>query len=124
MTTEPERDATGFSTLALALLTLVVGMGMGRLFVNGSYLGPVLASAVAVHLVCFVCRRRGLGLVAAALLSLCAFWVVVGWFLLPRTTAFGLPLFSTWHAVSVALSRAYRDFGETVAPAPVTKGFV
>src|SRR4029077_19012592 len=42
----------------------------------------------------------------------------------PGTTAFGLPLFGTWHAVADALAKAHRDFGETVAPAPVTHGFV
>lgn len=120
----PEARPTGASTLALTALTASAAAGMGRLFAGHAYLVPFVAAAVAAHAVMWAGRRIGLALSATALAAMAATALAVGWFVVPETTTFGIPGGASFDAARVALSEAWRQFAEVVAPAPVTDGFL
>ncbi|HET7489078.1 MAG TPA: transglutaminase domain-containing protein [Acidimicrobiales bacterium] len=117
-------DATLPATVALAGLTMAVALGMGRLFEGGSYLLPLLAGAAAAHAVMFLGRRLGAPLWLSALAALAAVAVAGFWILLPETTAWGIPAGGTLTAARQALSDAWAEFGDVVAPAPASDGFL
>lgn len=112
------------SALALTALTLTAALGMVRLFADGSFLLPVCAAALAAHGASWWARRVGLGLGAGLLASAAATALVVAWFVLPETTAYGIPWTGTWRGINDELSRSWSEFSKVVAPAPVTKGFL
>jgi transglutaminase-like putative cysteine protease len=97
---------------------------MGRLFVDGSFLLPFTAAAVAGHASAWWARRRDLPVPLALGASLVAVLLSMAWFVLPHTTAYGVPWLGTWHGAGKALSAAWDQFSQVVAPAPVTKGFL
>ena len=110
--------------LALTALTIGAVVSFGRLFEDGRFFGPVFAAAVCSHVVAWLGRRLGLGLPAAALLSLVAGAIVLVWVIEPSTTTYGIPRGASWHAVGRDLRDAWRRFGDVVAPTPATVGFV
>lgn len=125
--TPPERlidDPFLASAVALTALSVVAALGMGRLFVDGSFVLPVVIAALAAHFVSWLGRRMGLGLLAGLALSIVAVSVVIVWVELGGTTAYGIPWAGSWHAAGKALSDAWSAFSQVVAPAPTTKGFV
>jgi transglutaminase-like putative cysteine protease len=119
-----EDAAFGGSVVALTALTLVATVGMGRLFADGTFLGPLCAAAVVTHVVSWYARRLGLGLAAGLFLAAGAVGITVAWVVLRHTTAYGIPWMGTWHAASDELSKSWSEFSKVVAPAPVTKGFL
>ncbi|HZQ29052.1 MAG TPA: transglutaminaseTgpA domain-containing protein [Acidimicrobiales bacterium] len=112
------------SALALTALTVVTAAGMGRLFVDGSFFLPLAAAAVAGHASAWWARRRDLPIPLALGASLVTVLLAMAWFVLPHTTAYGIPWLGTAHAAGKALSQAWDQFSQVVAPAPVTKGFL
>jgi transglutaminase-like putative cysteine protease len=116
-------DPTIAATGALTLLSLVVAVGFGRLFADGSYIVPVAATAIGCHTVAWAARRWALGPVAAfgALLVPVA---VIAWLILPETTFFGVPTLATVREAGHELSTAYQAFRHVVAPTAVTDGFL
>ena len=117
-------DDSVVATVALTTLTVVAAVSMGRLFNDGSFLGPVILTALGVHGVAWLCRR--LGVAGALAYAACAGVValVVAWAVLPQTTTYGVPWSRTLHAALDELSRAMAQFKSVVAPAPVSPGFV
>ncbi|PLS76143.1 MAG: hypothetical protein CYG61_03675, partial [Actinobacteria bacterium] len=99
-------------------------MGMGRLFAGHAYLVPFVAAALVTHAVMWAGRRLGAPLLATALAASGALALTVGWVVLPDTTTFGIPGAATLDAARAALSDAWRQFAEVVAPAPVSDGFL
>lgn len=108
----------------LLAVTLAAVLGMSRLFDGGGWLGPMTASAIAAHLSAAAIRRRGLPLVAGALLMTLGAAVVSTWTSYWSTTFAGIPTGDTWSAMSVDLSDAWTEFQAAVAPAPAAPGFV
>jgi transglutaminase-like putative cysteine protease len=119
-----DRELSVAPELALTALTIGAVVGFGRLFDNGRYFGPVFLAAIGSHLVAWLGRRVGLGLPAAALLSLVAGAVVLVWVIEPSTTTYGIPRGASWHAMGNDLRDAWQRFGDVVAPTPSTEGFV
>ena len=117
-------DPTAASTLALTGVTVVVAIGMGRLFSSTLYFWPVVCAAMAGHAVSWLGRRRGWRVTAVAPAAAAAWWLLVGWLVLPTTTVYALPLGRTLHVALTALGDSYRDFSHVVAPAPPAHGFV
>jgi transglutaminase-like putative cysteine protease len=119
------RRHDAFGNVALALLSLAAAVDLARLFRTvWTFLGPVALCVIAVHAVCWSCRRRGLGLGLAAAVST---WVVVlllTWTVFPSTSYYGLPVRATFRAAGHALSMAMQDFRTAAPPAPVTHGFI
>lgn len=117
-------DPTIFATLALTVLTVVVAVGLGRLFADGSYIGAVVAAAVGTHAVAWAARRRALSYAAAAVGGVIVGALVISWFVLPETTVVGIPTPHTFTRAGHELSQSYQAFRHVVAPAPVSHGFV
>jgi transglutaminase-like putative cysteine protease len=110
--------------LAVVGLTVAAVLGLGRLFVDASFLPEVLAVVLAAHAVAWGSRRLGLGPVAAVAVSALGLLLAIGWVIEPATTTFGLPLERTWAAIGADLRAAWEAFGEVRAPTPVTRGFL
>lgn len=110
--------------VALAAVTATAVVGLGRLFVDGSFLLPVLTLALAAHLLAAWCRRWALGMGVTLVVAAAGLVASVSWLLLPATTAYGAPTTATLAEAGRQLSAALATFTEVVAPAPVEPGFV
>ncbi len=112
------------SAAALTGVTVAAGVGMGRLFEDGSYLGPLVLAALVTHGLAWWARRRGASLPATAAGTVAVLAVVTTWVVLPHATWSGIPTLATLQTALGEL-RAARDlFAVVVAPAPVTPGFL
>jgi transglutaminase-like putative cysteine protease len=116
-------DDTIGATLSLTLLTLVSVVCLGRLFADGSFLAPVIVTAVACHGLAWVLRVRGVPTPIAHAAALIATLLLASWTVLPHTTVFGFPGPGTLHAAQHELQRAGEEFRRVVAPAPTIPGF-
>ncbi|MGQ0520604.1 MAG: transglutaminase family protein [Actinomycetota bacterium] len=112
------------ATLALAGLTTAVALGMGRLFEGGDHLVPLVGAAVVGHALMWAGRRRGVPLGVAAAAALAGVALTAGWLLFPETTTAGVPGPGTLAAARSALAGAWTQFGDVVAPAPASDGFL
>jgi hypothetical protein len=92
-------DPTIAATIALTIVTLVVVAGMTRLFVDGSFFLPVAAVAVATHAVWWVGRRWDLPPVVVGLAVVVVTWLLIGWMVVPGSTAYGIPWAGALHDV-------------------------
>jgi transglutaminase-like putative cysteine protease len=110
--------------LALAGVTAAAVIGLGRLFTDGSFAGPVLLAAAGAHGLGWAGRRWRLGLGGAALLSVAGLVLYVAWVVEPSTTAFGLPDAATWHAAVADLHAGWVHFGQAIAPVKPEPGYV
>ena len=119
-----EFDDTVPATLALTALTLVSAVSFGRLFSDGSFLGPVVLTAVAVHAVSWLCRHYAVNGPVAYLAGGLTIVLVIAWAVVPETTVYGIPWTRTFDTALDELSRAMTQFRTVVAPAPVSKGFI
>jgi transglutaminase-like putative cysteine protease len=123
-TTTPQQGLHRGAEIALAVVTLSVVIGFGRLFTDGSSLVPLCAHAVLAHLVAAICRRRRTGLAVSGALSGVALALSVAWIGYWSTTVAGLPTGGTLAAVDVDLAEAWRTFSDIAAPVPVEPGFL
>ncbi len=110
--------------VALGVVTLAAVVGFARLFAQGSFFLPLAAVALAAHLAAAGLRRTRLPAVAIVAIAACGGAVVLAWVLYPSTTGLGLPTFHTLATARSDLGDAWTQFGRTVAPAPVTPGFL
>ena len=107
---------------ALAALSVVAGLSLGRVFDSAEFVLPVVGAAVIPHALGALSRRRGwsawtwLALVAVALA------LYVGWALLGHTTWFGLPRGETFDALSDRLREGWHVLRREPAPVPVAGG--
>ena len=109
---------------ALGLVTVSAIVGMHRLFIDGSYRGPLVAAAVVAHVTVAALRRARVHLVPAALATLALAVIFISWTRFPDTTHWLLPTGETWTKAGDDLSTAWRLFGKVRAPAPVENGFL
>ena len=112
------------SEVALALVTLAAIVGMHRLFLDGSYRGPLAVQAVVASVLVAVLRRAGVRLLPAAGITLVAGLLFITWTRFPDTTRWLLPTPDTFARVGDDLSASWRLFGDVRAPAPVENGFL
>jgi len=110
--------------IALAIVTFAAIVGMHRLFVDGSYRGPLIAQALIAHVVVTVLRRLGVKVLPAALITAGAAVLVLTWTRFPDTVHWGLPTGQTLRQAGDDLEAAWRLFGKVRAPAPVENGFL
>lgn len=110
--------------LALTAVTVAAVVGLARLFVDGSFLVPVLLFGIGGHGLAVLCRRLGWRSSVTTAVALVALVVGVSWFLLPETTLAGLPSGETLAVAREQLADALTTFRQVVAPAPVEPGFV
>jgi transglutaminase-like putative cysteine protease len=110
--------------VALALVTLTAVTGMHRLFVDGSYRGPLALQAIAAHVVVATLRRRGVSLLPAAAITAAAGILFISWTRFGDTLGYLLPTGATLSALGDDLDAAWRVFQDVKAPAPVVNGFI
>ncbi|HUF33389.1 MAG TPA: DUF3488 and transglutaminase-like domain-containing protein [Acidimicrobiales bacterium] len=110
--------------VALTAITVAAALGLSQLFVEGSFLVPVMGFGVGAHLLAVLCRRARLGPLATAVIASGGLALAVAWFLLPETTSYGLPTGETLATTREQLADALATFRDVVAPAPVEPGFV
>lgn len=112
------------ATAALAVVTASVAVGMGRLFTGVDHLAPLLGATLAGHGVMLAGRRLRAPIAVSAAAAMSGVALVGAWILLPDTTAYGVPGAATAEAARAALVAAWAEFGDVVAPAPATDGFL
>jgi transglutaminase-like putative cysteine protease len=110
--------------VALAVVTLAAVTGMHRLFVDGSYRGPLALQAIAAHLVVATLRRRRVPLLASAAITGVAAILFITWTRFGDTVGYLLPTGATLNAAMDDLDAAWRVFQDVKAPAPVVNGFI
>jgi transglutaminase-like putative cysteine protease len=109
---------------ALALVTVSAIVGMHRLFIDGSYRGPLVAAAIVAHVSVAALRRARVHLVPAALATAALAVIFISWTRFPDTTHWLLPTGETLTKAGDDLEAAWRLFGKVRAPAPVENGFL
>jgi transglutaminase-like putative cysteine protease len=119
-----ERNLVKGAEVALAAITLAAVVGMSRLFVGGGWRGPLLANAVAAHLVATVLRRRGVPLGIAAVVMAAAALLVVTWATYWSTTKLGIPTGDTFSSLRHDLDAAWGQYRKVDAPTTALPGFV
>jgi transglutaminase-like putative cysteine protease len=110
--------------VALALVTLTAITGMHRLFVDGSYRGPLALQAVAAHVVVATLRRRRVALLPGGGITAVAGLLFITWTRFGDTVGYLLPTGATLSAAGDDLEGAWRVFQDVKAPAPVVNGFI
>jgi transglutaminase-like putative cysteine protease len=110
--------------VALALVTLAAVTGMHRLFLDGSYRGPLALQAIAAHAVVATLRRRRVALLPAAAITAVAGMLFITWTRFGDTLGYLLPTGATLSALGDDLDAAWRVFQDVKAPAPVVNGFI
>ncbi|HMC53477.1 MAG TPA: transglutaminaseTgpA domain-containing protein, partial [Acidimicrobiales bacterium] len=114
----------GAANLALALLTLVTSLGLGRLFTGDRWLGPLLVAPVAGHAVAWGLRRRRMAPAAAVVAGLAGVFLVSVLVVLPQTTAYGFLTRHTLHTLGHDLIAARDAFRQETAPTLPIAGFL
>ena len=117
-------DPTFHGTIALTVLTLVVGLGCGHLFTAGPWMWPVVLSVVVAHAAAFWCRRHEVQTALAAVVTIGSAALVGAWTVLGATTFYGIPAGRTLSAALHELTEARDAFQVVKAPTEVLPGFV
>jgi transglutaminase-like putative cysteine protease len=110
--------------MALVVVTIAAVAGLGRLFTDARFLGPVVGAAVGGHVIAAAARRLGVPLWLFVVLAAAGGFVVLAWVIEPATTTYGIPWGHSLHALGDDLSRAWRQFGDAAAPAVATRAFI
>ncbi|MFN0029378.1 MAG: DUF3488 and DUF4129 domain-containing transglutaminase family protein [Acidimicrobiales bacterium] len=110
--------------LSLWLVTIAAAVSFRRLFIDSSYLLPVVVAAAASHLLAAVLRRSRVPVALAALISAVVLVVVGTWLFYLSTTRLGLPTRLTWDSFTADLQEAVDRFREDQAPVEPVRGFV
>jgi transglutaminase-like putative cysteine protease len=113
-----------FAPLALAALSAVAALSLGRVVDSSRFVLPVLGAALLPHLLGVLFRRRNWSVwigVTATLVGLAVYVVLA---LEPSTTTFGLPGADTWHALDAQVTNGWNLLRTAPAPAPATDGAI
>jgi len=116
--------ATGLNELAVIALTLVVTLGLERLFDDRSFLRDLLVIVVVSHLLAIVCRRTGLGTGSSAIISAAGLLVVANLVLFPETADRIIPTGDTFRLLGDDLDLAWLTFSGESAPVEPLRGLV
>jgi transglutaminase-like putative cysteine protease len=123
---EPARGfgpLTLLATIAVALTTIVTAISYCRIFPDWSFLGPMVATLVLVHVSLAICRWFHRGLLVSWLIALVTLAVAIGLFYFPDTLAVIVPTRATWDAAWQSIADSFVTFQSTVAPVPSDGGF-
>ena len=110
--------------VSLWLVTAAAALSFKRLFVDSSYLAPVLVAVLASHLLAAGLRRRKVPVAIAAVISGVAMLLVCTWLFYFFTTRVGLPGRLTWDTFTEDLREAVKRFREDQAPVEPVRGFL
>ena len=122
------RPPTGAWSLPAEILLVSVSvaalLGGLRLFSGGSFLAPVIGSALLAHLLVALMRRAGRGVGIGALVSLVGVAALALWVHYPHTTRYGGPRRATIEALSEDVRGAWDLISTSQVPVPAHTGLV
>src|SRR4051812_24999108 len=118
------RRARLVAPLALAALSAVVALSLGRVVDDSRFVVPVVAAALLPHGLGALVRWRGWSVWIGWLLAAAGLVVFVVVALEASTTTLGLPGADTWHALETQLSGGWHLLRTAPAPAPTTDGAI
>lgn len=110
--------------ILLLIVTLTAVRTFERVFVDMTFLRPLMVTAIVCHVALFITRRLRGGIVLGFLTSLVALVVQITLTHFRDTATWGLPSDRTIDAFSASLRDAFDLFQEVIAPAPVAVGFL
>jgi transglutaminase-like putative cysteine protease len=109
---------------ALAALSVVAALSLGRVVDSGRFVLPVLGAALLPHAIGGLVRRRGWSVWASVAITFVGVGVFVVLALEPSTTTFGIPGADTWHEIDRQLTGGWHLLRTAPAPAPATDGAI
>jgi transglutaminase-like putative cysteine protease len=118
------RRARVLAPLALAALSVVAALSLGRVVDASRFVVPVVAAALLPHALGAVVRWRGWSVWLGWLLAAVGLVVYVVLALEPSITGVGLPGADTWHAIETQVSGGWHLLRTAPAPAPTTDGAI
>ncbi len=122
------RPSSAASSLPAEILLVSVSvaslLGGLRLFSDGSFLAPVIGSALLAHVLVALMRRAGRGVGLGALVSLVGVAAMQLWVHYPHTTRYGLPGRATLEALSDDFRRAWDVIATSQVPVAAQTGLV
>jgi transglutaminase-like putative cysteine protease len=112
------------SEIMLALVSISVVIGFGRVFSDRSFLVPLLTVVVVTHVYLAVVRRRGWGIALTGVVGLGGLALLCTELFFASSTRVLLPTADTLVQARDALVDSYNTFQNVSAPAPVENGFL
>ena len=91
------------TTGILALATVAAAAGFWRVFTGDTWIIPLLAMVLSIHLLGWWFRRTNTSFSLAVIATIMVIALVSVWAVLPSSTAHGVPWTTTWDAVRSAL---------------------
>ncbi|MHB1930183.1 MAG: transglutaminase family protein [Acidimicrobiales bacterium] len=110
--------------MALLVLVCVSALAFGRVYTGQGWQGAAVAPGVTAVVVVALTRRRLRSRAVAAVIEGPALGLSVIWTVVPGSTAAGLPLVRTWHAVGQALAGFAGQFTAAEPPVAPTTAFL
>ena len=110
--------------VALAALSMVAALSMGRLLDSARFVGPVVGAALLPHALGALYRRLRVPIVAAVGMSALALALYVTLALERSTATFGFPNGDTWAAFERQLNGGWHLLRTQTAPAHTTDGAI
>ena len=118
------RRARIVAPLALAALSVVAALSLGRVVDSSRFVLPVLGAALLPHAFGTLVRWRGWSVWIGWALAVVGLAVYVVVALETSTTTLGLPGADTWHALETQFSGGWHLLRTAPAPAPTTDGAI
>ncbi len=118
------RRARLAAPMALAALSIVAALSLGRVVDSSRFVLPVVGAALIPHALGALRRWRGWPVWIGIGLAVVGFAIYVVLALEPSTTTVGLPGADTWHALERQVSGGWHLLRTAPAPAPATDGAI
>ena len=103
------------TTALLALATVAAAAGFWRVFTGDTWILPLVAMVLSIHLLGWWFRRTNTPFPLAVIATVMVIALVSVWAVLPSSTSHGVPWTATWAAVQ----RAFDHLGDGVPHPPV-----
>ena len=119
-----DNAVTFAAELFSVLMTAAAVAGFSRVFIDTTWVGPLLTAVIVAHVTVMVVRHLGRGLLLSGILSLVVMTLQVTWTHYRETLRAGLPTGTTRDAIDADLSSAWTLFSDVKAPTEPVVGFL
>lgn len=119
-----DNAVTFAAELFSVLMTTAAVAGFTRVFIDSTWVGPLLTAVIVAHVTVMVVRHLGRGLLLSGALSLIVMTLQVTWTHYRETLRAGLPTGTTRDAIDADLSAAWTLFSDVKAPTEPAVGFL
>ena len=118
------RSTALLNEFAVVALTIVVTLGLERLFTDRSFLQDLTVLVVAAHVLAIACRHAGLGAGVSGIVAIVGLLVASNLLLFPETADRIFPTRETFRLLGDDLEIAWTTFSGEAAPVVPLRGFV